>query len=703
MGRGTTGKGGLPLQPTLVTVVVFLIVTGSGGVGLLAYRSSRLVVDTLWQDLSGEIASTTTQRTLRYLEPAEPALRLTQQVAQDGMIDMDDPREVLTHLRVLVENNPHFTWMSHGGEDGTYLAVHRTAEGSLQATWRKQAPSAERGEQPTVFHQFAIDAEGQLIERQEKLGDYDPRRRPWYGPGRTSSETRWVEPFLFATVGAPGFMCVTRDFRGGRVRGVWAVEYEVSYLSEFLATLDVGEHGRAYVVTADGLVVGHPEGQTTERDGEEVTIARADRHPDDMLRTAWIELQRLGGGSRSFEIGENLAMAERFPEETGIDWLVLVVVPASDFFGPVEEQAWRNGVLGAAVAALLAILVGVFFSNRVSRDLGAIAREMELVGRFKLEQGTSRQQRSLVREINAMWEATDSMKASLRSFGKYVPRELVSDLIRSGQEAVLGGRKAEITTLFADVAGFTSTAEQMDPDELIPLLGQFMESMSEAVREHGGTVDKYIGDAIMAFWGAPRPAAQQAQHACCCAVEMKARLLRLQRSWEAEGMPSFSARIGINTGATVVGNFGSPDRMNYTAIGDAVNLASRLEGLNKIYDTTILIGDETARKLEDSLLVRAMDYVTVKGKQQAVLIHELIGLTEDAGEELVAAVATYEEALEIYRNREFDAAAELFDAANEAFPGGNDGPSVVMAARARSYVLAPPAEDWDGSFIAQEK
>lgn len=695
------GKTGLPLQPTLVTVVVLLIVAGAGGVGLLAYRSSRVVVDDLWQRLSGELASRTTQRTLRYLEPAVPAIHATQELAKRGRIDMDDEMSILRHLRAMLIANPQFTWMSHASEDGTYLAVHRTPEGPLKATIRTQLPEAERGDAPTIMQTFSVSDTGEISQIDQKRGDYDPRRREWYGPGRASDRGRWVEPFIFVTVDAPGFMYVARDYREGTIRGVWAVEYEVSTLSDFLETLRIGERGRAYVVSNDGLVVGHPGGETTARDGDELEIIRAERHPDAMLRDAWIELQRLGGGARTFEIGDNLVMAEPFSDDSGIDWLVLVVVPSDDFFGPIERQAWQNGLI-AALAALAAILLGVFFTNRVSRDLLAIAKEMGRVGRFELAEGSLDEMRSSVREINAMCEATRSMKNSLRSFGKYVPKELVSDLIRSGEEASLGGRKTQITTLFADVAGFTATAEEMDPDDLVPLLGDFMESMSEAVRERSGTVDKYIGDAVMAFWGAPRPDARHALNACRCAVDMQHRLETLQVRWKEQGLPLFSARIGINSGPTVVGNFGSPTRMNYTVISDAVNLASRLESLNKVYGTMILIGEDTARDLDDSLLVRPLDWVTVKGKQQAVLIHQLVGYTEEIDETKREAIELYRRALELYRERDFAGAAEKFDEARERF-GGEDQPCEVMASRARDYASNPPPEDWTGNYIAPEK
>lgn len=697
-------RRGLPLQPTLVSVVVLLIVAGSGLVGVAAYLSSRQVVDELWQGLSGEIAVSTTQRTLRYLEPARPAIKSSQQMATGGgiQIDITDPWETLHHLRAMVAANPQFTWMSYSHEDGTYLAVHRNEEGVLRATWRRQETAPEGEEDaPTILEEFEVVDGGGFRLLTKRRGAYDPRQRPWYQKGRASAEGEWVEPFLFATVNAPGFMYVAQDKRNGHVHGVWAVEYEVSYLSEFLSTLSIGETGRAYVVTSDGLVVGHPQGQTTIGEGDDLEIARAEDHPDSMLRDAWTELQRIGVGSQSFEVGPNLVMAEPFPQESGIDWLVLVVVPSEEFFGPIEEQAWVGAGIAAA-AAIFAIILGVLFSSRVSRDLSEIAEEMGRVGRFELIERKLKSQHSYVREINAMSEATDSMKSSLRSFGRYVPRELVGDLIRSGQEAVLGGRKAELTTLFTDVAGFTTTAEQMDPDELVLLLGDYLESMSRTIREHGGTVDKYIGDAIMAFWGAPRETDRHALSACHCAVTMQRRLKALQKKWKNEGKPIFVARIGINSGPTVVGNFGSPERMNYTVIGDAVNLASRLESLNKAYETSTLIGEETADQLDDSIVVRPVDWVAVKGKHKAVLIHELVGLADDVSETTKEAIDLYREALELYRSRDFEGATDGFEKAREAFVG-EDAPSRIMAERARAYAEDPPPEDWSGTFVATEK
>jgi len=681
---------GFPLRPTLVTVVVFLILSGSGAVGLLAYQSSRESIDTLWQELSAELAQRTTQRTIRYLEPAVPYAELTTSLAKNWQLDADDGEALLDYFHAAMEANQEFTWVSHGSEDGRYVAVHRTPDGELVGHDRTQQPDGT-----TLLKVLERDSASWVIESAEG-GSYDPRQRPWFQAAMEAGEGTWVEPFLFATVGAPGFMYVAPDGDGG----VWAVEYEMSYLSEFLSGVEVGDNGKVYVLSDTGHVVGHPQGMTTAEVDGETAIAMAGGHEDPMLAEAWAGLAGHSERPASFLEGQNLVMADAFPEESGIPWQVVIVVPEEDFFGAVKEQALRAAVV-AIVAALLSVFLGVFFANRVSDSLRIIADELGRIGNFEL--GDAKLPRSsLVREVNDMADATDAMKSSLKSFGRYVPRDLVSEMLRTGTEAELGGEKKELTMLFSDIAGFTTIAERMEADELVEILAEYLEAMSGCIKDNSGTVDKFIGDAIMAFWGAPRELENHADHACRAALAMRATLTRMQVDWDAAGRPRFETRIGLNTGGTVVGNIGAPERLNYTVMGDAVNLASRLENLNKAYKTRILCGDETVKAAGDGFVFRAVDWVAVKGKNKGILIHELVGEVDAVDESTKAAVESYQKALDLYRDRKFEDAAAAFDACVEAF-GGGDGPSETMAARARQYAEAPPPEDWDGTYVMTSK
>ncbi|UJR83366.1 adenylate/guanylate cyclase domain-containing protein [Sandaracinus amylolyticus] len=708
------GERGLPLRPTLVTVVALLIVLGAGGVGLSAYVSSTRVVDALFRDLATRIGAATTQRTLRYLEPAEPYAAMTAELARHGSLAIDDEDALLAHFHAAVAANPSFTWASFARADGTYVAVQRAEEGRLHGTIRSQDADAFpslSGEGPTRWRELValpahLGTPGFAVV-DEHRGSYDARTRGWYQEAASSEGGRWVRPFLFFTRRQPGFMYVMPLRADDALRGVFAVEYEISYLSEFLATLRVGEHGRVYLLTHDGLVVAHPDGQVTEGEGDALAIARAGSHPDVALREAFVAMEASGGATRwlreggHFRFGEHLAMAHPFPSEHGMDLAVLVIAPEADFFGEVHRQG-AIALMIALVALIFAVLAGVVFSNRISGALRVIADEMERIGRFELSDRPVSGDGSLVREVNDMTAVADRMKNGLRSFGKYVPRALVQELIGSGEEAVLGGRGRELTILFSDVAGFTSISEKLSPSELVEQLGEYLDALSSCVEREHGTVDKYIGDAIMAFWGAPRELSDHALRACRAALAMQQAARALDAKWQGEGKPPMKTRIGVNTGECVVGNIGSHERMNYTVMGDSVNLASRLEGLNGAYGTWIMLGETTADAVKNEMLVRPLDWVAVKGKARAILVHELIGTRASATEAQRDGAERYREALDLYRARRFEEAAAAFERAREAF-GGDDAPSTAMAERCRTYLADPPPDDWNGASVRHSK
>jgi adenylate cyclase len=286
------------------------------------------------------------------------------------------------------------------------------------------------------------------------------------------------------------------------------------------------------------------------------------------------------------------------------------------------------------------------------------------------------------------------MKTSLRSFRKYVPADLVALLMASGQEAELGGERRSLTIYFSDIANFTSISESMDPEKLVDHLGEYLQVLSDQILATGGTVDKYIGDAIMAIWGAPLERPDHALAACTAALRNQQALSELCARWTKEGKPPLQARIGIHTGEAVVGNIGSSNRMNYTVIGDTVNLASRLEGLNKFYGTQILISEATYEHAKAGIVARPLDWVAVKGKQGAVLVYELLGLK---GETLPAhdeMAETFAQALQAYHCRDWTEARRGFEAVLERWP--EDAPAREMKRRCTVYLEEPPGADWDG-------
>jgi len=289
-----------------------------------------------------------------------------------------------------------------------------------------------------------------------------------------------------------------------------------------------------------------------------------------------------------------------------------------------------------------------------------------------------------------------------RMFQRYVPAMVVRELIHRPELLSLGGEERVATILFSDVEGFSRVAEGLAPTQLVALLNEYLTAMTDVVVEHGGVIDKYLGDALMAEFGVPVPLEDHALRACRAALRMRDELRRLRDDWKRRGMPQLHARIGINTGRVLVGNLGSFRMMDYTCMGDHVNLASRLEGVNKEYHTHILVSEFTWREVREHFVAREIDRVRVVGRGEAVGVYELVATREDGVDgETAALLAGFAEGLSLCRARQFAAAHEAFEALAARFP--DDGPTATYLERCQNNVIAPPPLDWDGVFQLARK
>jgi adenylate cyclase len=281
-----------------------------------------------------------------------------------------------------------------------------------------------------------------------------------------------------------------------------------------------------------------------------------------------------------------------------------------------------------------------------------------------------------------------------KAFSNYVSPDLVKQIEKNPDKLVLGGEQRELSILFSDIRGFTTVSEDLTPPELVALLNEYLSPMTRIVLEERGTLDKFIGDAVMAIFNAPLDVPLHAVHACRAAVRMLEELQRLNTGFVSRGMHSLDIGIGINTGPAVVGNMGADIRIDYTAIGDSVNLASRLEGLNKLYGSHILVSEDTRQQVPpDMFCFREVDRVRVKGKHKPVVLFELLVDRQEL-------LPGFEAALEQYRAQAFEAARLMFDELTQQY---DDGPSRLYSSRCAEYLLTPPPAGWDGIYTAKSK
>lgn len=357
----------------------------------------------------------------------------------------------------------------------------------------------------------------------------------------------------------------------------------------------------------------------------------------------------------------------------------------------IQEPARRNLLSLAVLVAFIGftctvyIYLGVIFSISYIVIAGFLGFLVIFLKFYLSERG----QKALIRE----------------AFGQYlspkVVSDLLSDLVKDPENLALSGEEREMTAFFSDIEGFSSFSENLSPTELVALLNEYLTEMCNIIIEYDGTVDKYEGDAIIAFWGAPTFQEDHARRACFASIDMNELLKPLREKWKKEGKPVIKVRMGINSGEMRVGNMGSAQRMNYTMMGDSVNLASRLEGANKAYKSDLMISEYTYAEVRDDVDVRELDTIRVVGRTEPVTVYQLLERKHNTGGPTAGLIEAYDRALTSYKNRDFVEAAKKFRHCLTIVE--DDGPSQVFVERCQEYVGTPPEANWDGIFTLTDK
>lgn len=374
-------------------------------------------------------------------------------------------------------------------------------------------------------------------------------------------------------------------------------------------------------------------------------------------------------------------------------WVLVIVVPQSYYVGPL--QAMRNRLLLFTGIIMFCLCIGGFFVQRsLKLEQAKIIRETVKMHNFEFHPS---QPRSLFRDIYEILSSLELAKTAMRAMSKYVPIALVKQLYQSQKEPTLGGEIQEVSMLFTDIWNFTSLSEKLPVNELAAALGIYLRIMTHVIQNsRQGVIDKYIGDGIMALWNVPTPLPNHAQIACQAVLDCTVALQELFASPQWQNLPRFETRFGLHRDRVMVGHFGAPDRLNFTAIGNGVNIAARLEGLNKQYGTSILVSENIFEAAKELFEFRLLDLVAVKGKSEGINVYELIGKKGEKPS-MDAIISKYEQALQAYRSRHFEVAMNLLQ---EQL---HDGPSHTLHDRCALLLLNPPPPAWNGIYVSMIK
>lgn len=666
---------------------------------------STFIVHSLWwttardnsrmlaAEINGQIANTVRIEvgvTLRSAEAAWAAVRTI--FVQNVIATRQADKREFVFLSQL-QAQPNISWMFFGWPDGNFFASHRLGDGGLEMI---EIDEGIRDRMLRKDRYIFIPGDIQFEERTFTETSYDPREHAWFKNFMGLNSSGWIEardlPDSDRTVYAfAGPIDVNRARQG-----VLAVAIETDRLSRFLATLAPGEFGAAFILSADGKVIAVPDAEA-----DEVTPARMGEGK--LYEVAMISGERLLADPQANASGTltKRVVIDGVPYAVALTplgfygWRVATVIPESAFLSGIDETL-INLIYVLIIVVVVATGLAIWLIRKVvANPLARIAEDLGKIERFDVEQIERRP--SKLSELANLSAATASMAAGLSAFRKYVPTDLVRMLLAEGIKIQPGGEMKQISVLFCDVTGFTGLSEKLGP-KITQLMEPFFSAASTAIAKNGGTIDKFMGDAVMAFWGAPRKDVNHAENACRAALDLVA-AVGASGIEDDDGNP-LRVRIGLNSGEALVGNIGSEQRLNYTAIGDVVNVASRLEGANKDYGTLILIGPETRQQAAGTIEVRELDTLTVFGRIEELVVYELIAMA-DGGDGSFAWIEAYEQGLAHYRAGQFEKAVAAFEVADRTRNG--DPASVAMMARAQSLLDRPPPEDWRGITSTKKK
>ena len=476
-----------------------------------------------------------------------------------------------------------------------------------------------------VDHYLFLDEEHDALGSSEKASAYDPRLRLWYRQTVKDGKLTITEPDIFAALGLIGFTIAAPIYTDGKIVGVAAADITLDGLSEYLSERKISPGTLSYILDAQGGVLADSELAKTYTDNDgRVELQHITSLSNLLPAMAFSARPRDSGEPYSFSYGgkEYVASSSRLPTRLGRRWQLFIVTPLNDFTSPFKHNDRRLLSCGL-VAIALQILVIYFLSAVVSSPLERLAlkvAKIEDLGGHNLPP-----LQSAIAEISVLSKAIDTLDATIKAFAAFVPVGLVKQLISSGSKLELGGHSRFLTILFSDLEAFSTLSEEVPTQELMTRVSAYLEIVTKAVNDEAGTIDKFIGDGVMAFWGAPTLLEDHAWRACLAALRIRQGMETLNERWQTEGLKPLQVRIGIHSDAVLVGNIGSAGRMGYTVMGDGVNIAARLEGINKEYRTRLCISHSVFKEAGERLCVRPIDDVAVKGRRAKIPIYELMG------------------------------------------------------------------------------
>ncbi len=636
-----------------------------------------------------------------------------------SIFDLAKPEVLEAVLSSSLSNAPEIYGVFVGFQDGSFIQAINllTPDGSRRNTpntpdnavigWRLIKYSEESDTRTETWRFF--DKNGEEIQdhpNAAKTVDYDPRNRRWYIDALNEKHTVVSDAYVFASLLKPG-ITISKPIENvpGAVVGV---DLPLTDLALLTKRISAGKNGVVAIFNQDGTIVAYPDADKIilkKGTNSHLELANLTSIDDSRLLAAKAALESTHYDEVTFSDNgsEFFGVFKSVSQNHYINWHFISIAAVSDFTDNLFTMLYETLLISLAIL-FVAIVAVAALAGWIATPIIRIREMADKITELNLLPVSNFQSPFI--EINSLQQSMERMRGALDIFIRYVPRELVRNLILSNQGVEVGGTRREITVMFSDIEDFTTLTEKLTPEEVMSQTSMYFEQLTFAVQANRGTIDKYIGDSIMAIWNAPADDPSHIDNACRGTLTAHSLSEELNKNLIAQGFRAMRTRFGLHVGEALVGNIGARDRMQYTCLGACVNLASRIEGLNKQYGTSILVSDAIRRKASREFLFRRVDIVEAKGTSVPVTLYELIGERgEDAaffvGSEELKRASKYEEAFDFYLHKEFTHAFNILDKLSKEAP--NDGVVQSLMARCAHYMDTPPPASWNGVTTILQK
>lgn len=621
----------LRLRPSILTMFVLLTVPVFFAIVAVNYVSNEKIARDNADELVERFGVEAVENIQHLFDPIKSLVRSAASIGAE-VPDFYEENRSLKYLFSVLQHSDRIISVYVGLNDGVFRQARQIdpsieVQGKLPPVGTAYADrwvTPQRGSAP-VDHYLFLDKDRKELGSSEQTTSYDPRSRLWYRTAQQSGELSVSDVDVFAALGLVGFTVGAPFYVDGALRGVAAADITLDGLSTYLAERKISPGTLSYILDHQGRVIANSErAKTYATQNGRVELQHITSIGNDLPAIAFSFRSRDNEKMFTFKHGDKnyIASLTTLPPAFGKKWQLFVITPLADFTSAFDEQNKRLALFGV-IAILLQICIIYFLSSVVSAPLERLALKVTKIQDLEGENLPAVQ--SPIREVAVLSRAIDTLDAAVKSFAAFVPVGLVRELLDSDQKLELGGHSRFLTIFFSDLEAFSTMSEEIPSQELLLRVSAYLGVVTRAVNEEHGTIDKFIGDGVMAFWGAPALLDDHAQKSCFAALRIREGMKELNAQWEAAGTKPLKVRIGIHSDAVLVGNIGSKERMSYTVMGDGVNIAARLEGINKEYGTRICISHAVFKEAGERLCVRPIDDVTVKGRRSKIPIYELVG------------------------------------------------------------------------------